>query len=342
MRDLCHEAAFAVYVRDCSARIDGRCSAVLSSCAMDLFDPRRTAVVVNPRAGGGRVGREWKALETTLRARLGDCRFEYTARGGDGIELAEKVVREGCTTVLSLGGDGTHGEVLNGMLRAGAENDLSLGVLPVGTGGDFKRTLGVETLDEAARRIATGRSRPIDVGRAEFVGDGGASASRWFLNVASCGMSGLVDQMVNASSKRFGAVASFLGATLRALGEYEAPRVRLGVDGAAVGEWCVHLVAVCNGRYAGGGMLLAPRAELDDGLFDVVVIERVAAWRSVANVGRMYSGSLAELAWVHTFRGRSVRVDVISGGARVDVDGETPGVIPVEFTIEPRRVRLVG
>lgn len=304
------------------------------------FEPARSVVIVNPAARGGAVGRGWAALSARVTRALGDVRFASTERPGHAAELARRAAEEGATAVLSLGGDGTHHEVVQGLMRAGAHG-ASFGVLPAGTGGDLRRSLRASSLEAALAMIPTAAARAVDVGHAAFVTDAGAPAERWFVNLASCGVGGHVDRRVNASRKTFGAL-SFALAAARALADFTPPRVRVFGDGEFLCEREVALVAAGNGRYAGGGMCFAPSAELDDGHLDAVVIDHAPPWRSLLDAPRLYTGALAASPRVTTRRVRELRVEVVRGVAPVDLDGESPGRAPVTWSVVPGALKLLG
>lgn len=308
------------------------------------WDPETTAVIVNPAAGGGRVGKRWPELGPRLRELLGDVRFELTRGPGDGILRAQEVVLEGATTVLALGGDGTHSEVLNGVMAAEpAPGAVTLGLLPSGTGGDFRRLLlHGQGPEEAARALPTARASAIDVGSVDYLSDQGTPGRRWFLNIAACGLSGTTVRIVNRSSKAFGGrVTFFLGAVRAVLG-FQAPTVRLVLDGEVLGERPVNNVVVCNGRYAGGGMMFAPEARLADGALDVVLFAAVPWWKTLSLSGSIYSGEHVRSDQVEVVRGQVLRVEPVSAAAPlIDVDGESPGRAPAEFRVHTGAVRLL-
>lgn len=303
---------------------------------------RVTVVIANPAAAAGAVRRRRDALRAQVTAALGPVEYVETIGPGDASARAREALDAGATRVLSLGGDGTHHEVLHGLMSHPDAARACLGVLPVGTGGDFRRTLGVTDVDDALRAI---RERPevtIDVGHAAYTDDAGMSAARWFLNLASCGIGGLVDRMVNASHKRYGAVGTFLTAGLRALARYAPPVVRVRVDGRDLGAHAISMVLAGNGRYAGGGMLLCPDASLTDGLLDVVVIAHAGALRSAMRMPHLYRGTVASVPGVVTARGVEVTVEIVEGEALLDLDGESPGRAPVTWRALPARLRLAG
>ncbi len=300
-----------------------------------------TVVVVNPAAAAGRVGRDLPALRVAIEGRLGPCHFVSTTRAFDAAALARDAAAGGATRVLSLGGDGTHHEVVNGLMQhAGAP--VTFGVLPVGTGGDLRRTLGVSTLAEALEAIVSRPARLVDVGHATFLDDTGRERERWFVNLASCGMSGLVDRLVNGASKRLGGTLSFALGTLRALARYQPARVHIEADGRDLGEHDVALVVVGNGRYAGGGMHLCPEARLDDGALDLVVVPHAGLVRSLGRTPHLYRGTVASVPGVVALRAREVQVGCVRGTAWLDLDGESPGRAPVTFRALSARLLLAG
>ena len=309
-----------------------------------MLDPARTVVIANPAAAGGRVGQRWEHLVEQVHRALGPVSLRRTERAGHGIELAAQAVAEGATDLLSMGGDGTHNEVINGIMTAGpAPGAVTLGVLPAGTGGDFRRVLAhAHSLEDALAHLATASAHTIDLGRCTYTGDDGRPGQRWFVNIASCGISGLVCRIANASSKRLGGKATFYLSTLRAMAAYRASPVRVVVDGRAVGEHRITSLQACNARFAGGGMMFAPDALLDDGLLDLVILEDPGLVRTLAMTGSIYEGTHVRLPHVHVHRGRRIEVEPLDAQrpAWVDIDGEAPGTAPTTFEIVPGAIRL--
>lgn len=310
---------------------------------MPLLAP--LALIANPTAGSGRSGRRLGRVVDVLRPRLGDIDVHLSERPGHASDLARQAVDKGARTVLALGGDGTHGEVTQGIMRSGARPDeVALGLLPGGTGGDFCRILEHEgTIGKAVRGLFDAADHLVDVGLVTFTGAGGVRDTRHFLNVASAGASALVDQRVNASSKRLGGMLTFLSATLAVLARYEPPRVRVEVDGRLFTELELATITVCNGRYAGGGMCFAPDARLADGLFDVVVFEHAPLHRAVALSPQVYRGTHLGSPLVSFARAAHVVVSALGRTPLLlDVDGETPGRGPLEFRVQRRALRLLA
>jgi len=306
----------------------------------------RTVLVVNPQSQQGALGKKWPHLSSRLRRHLGGFEEKFTQEPGDATVLARSAVRSGADLVVAIGGDGTINEVVNGFFdeEGPISSRSSLGILPFGTGGDFRKTLQVpKDLDQAAEILAARKTQRIDVGLLEYVDDDGAASIRYFANIASFGISGLVDEYVNRSSKRLGGRLSFFLATARASLRYENQRIRLTFDGdeSSSIETTAYNVAIANGRYFGGGMMIAPKAELDDGLFDVVCLGDLKMLDLLVHGGKFYQGTHLALKEVSTRRAKSVRAEALSGPLRLDVDGETPGCLPATFTLIPAVLSVV-
>ena len=309
---------------------------------MSELDPQRTVVVANPASRGGWVSREWDSLTSQVRQVLGDVQFEQTKASGDASDIAKRSVDQGAETIISLGGDGTHGEVADGIARS--DGNASLGILHAGTGGDFRRTLqSADDLSEACAVIQRATPVPCDLGRVTYVGDDGAAESRHFLNLASVGMAGMIDRIVSGSSRHLGGRATYAVATLKGSMRYRPSRVALTIDGTPRGEFTIANLCVCNGRYAGGGMMFAPRARLCDGLLDIIVIESASTLRSLPVFVGLYRGTHIHSRLVHVFRGAEVEVTPLNADpAWMDIDGEAPGVAPATFTVLPGALPILG
>jgi len=297
---------------------------------------KRHVLIVNPQSQGGALGRRWPELSTSIRRQLGSFEEMRTKGPGDATLLTRDAIRSGADVVVAIGGDGTINEVVNGFFDDGEpiNPDAAMGVLPFGSGGDFRKTIAVpKDLDQAAHRLANGHPKRIDVGRLDYTTSSGDLASRMFVNIASFGLSGLVDQFVNDSSKRLGGTLSFLTASARASLQYENQRVRLTFDDNEPIDTIIKVCAVANGRYFGGGMYIAPEASLDDGLFDVVSVGDVSRWELLTSGHRLYRGTHLTLDKVSHRRARRVVAEPLSSGeVLLDVDGEVPGKLPATFT----------
>ena len=192
--------------------------------------------------------------------------------------------------------------------------------------------------------IAAGHRRKVDLGKLAFVATDGSPAVRMFANIASFGVSGVVDRLVNQSGKRLGGKLSFMFASVRATWSYKNQRVQLVFDGTDRAEISINTVAIANGRFFGGGMKVAPAAEVDDGLFDVVSIGDLGMGEVLAMSRKIYKGDHLAMDKVSVRRARVVEAEGIEPGAviELDVDGENPGRLPARFEIVPAALYVAG
>lgn len=291
------------------------------------------AVVINPRAGAGRRrdrGAAWTARALELLAasnvRADVWMSEYP---GHARELARRALEAGARLVIAWGGDGTVNEVGSAV----AFSSASLGIIPVGSGNGLARVLGLPRRPAAALAVALGGiERRID---------GGECDGRLFFNVAGVGL----DAQIAA---RFAAVgrhgfASYLLFTLRELLRYRPVRYQLAYDGAARPVDAL-LIAVANGREFGNGARIAPRAELDDGLLDLVVIEARSAWAALVDLPRLYTGTVERAPGVSIRRVREARISAETALV-YHLDGEAAvGGTALTVRVRPQalRVRVLG
>lgn len=299
-----------------------------------------TVLLVNPFSQGGKTKERWPKMERIIRDQLGPFETRMTNAPGQATELTREALRQGADLVVAVGGDGTINEVVNGFFEdtQPIAKQSAFGVLPAGTGGDFVRTLGVpKELEAAARLLKEATPRLLDIGRLQYVGNDGMEHTRHFINIASFGISGLVDRYVNESKKSFGGTISFALATLRAGARYQNAEVLVSFDEKQPRQGCIYNVAVANGRYFGGGMKVAPDALVDDGLFDVVMMSDFHFSDLLFRGLDIYSGRHLKSPKVKVVRARQVKAEPIRKDAEVllDVDGEQLGRLPAVFEIVP-------
>lgn len=292
-------------------------------------------VIVNPSSAGGSTGEAWPQIASDLRSQFGAFQPVFTKYRGDAATLAGDAVRNGAKFIIACGGDGTVSEVANGILSSG--KDAELGILPSGTGGDFRRTLEIPSQSRAAARIlSTGRTVKIDVGRVSFIDHDGHEAMRYFLGVASCGMSTKVIERVKAKK------ISFASSLLQTAVRTEPARLVVQLDDSHERHLVVLNLCVANARYFGGGMKIAPDAKLTDGKFDVVGIGDLSALQLLTSAPRVYLGSHLSMPEVSHALARKVTIKSADRTAEInlEVDGELPGKLPAIFQIIPEALRV--
>lgn len=306
----------------------------------------RTVVVANPKAGSALGRRAWRRLQAAVRRAIPEVEFVETRGPGDATERTREALRAGAEMIVAIGGDGTYSETVNGFFDEKGEavsRDAVLGTLPAGTGGDFRKTVGLGRDPFALVSILADRAaRPCDVGRVTYVDHAGREASQFFINIASFGLGGLVDDYVNRSSKAFGGFLSFGIATVRAMARFRPQQVRVRIDAEEPAVRRISVAAIANGRYFGGGMMIAPDARVDDGLFDVVVLEDMTLGDFLLRGHRVYAGTHIGMNGVTARVARRVEAEPIDPDEAVllDVDGEAPGRLPAAFEVLHHAIRL--
>ncbi len=329
------------------------------------MSPYRTFVVANPQARAGEVQREWDRIERMLRAKLPELDYAFTEGPDHATLLTRQALREGWEMVVAVGGDGTFNEVVNGFfekidpeafdrddegfVRMVSDDplvpinpDAAFGMLPMGTGGDFRKTVGIMgDLAENIDRLGGDKTRPCDIGVLSYVDHDGKLASRAFVNIASCGFSGKVDRVVNNMWKGLGGPASFrLGSTWAWVSWKNQP-IRIRLDGTEEISGDFFMAVVANGQYFGGGMWVAPQAQIDDGLFEVVLLRDFSKLASATLISKIYEGRHFDHA--ETSRHEAANVSMLALGADpvlIDLDGEQPGRLPAMYSMHASALRL--
>jgi diacylglycerol kinase (ATP) len=303
----------------------------------------KPVVIVNPRSGGGLSEKRWAGVVSAISDGLGAFDTRFTEAPGHARALAYEEAKQGRMLVVALGGDGTISEVADGLVTAGCAAEM--GVIPRGTGGDFRRSLGIENeLFTAAEHVRKSKPRKVDVGRVTYVTHDGSEASRHFVNVTSVGFSSVVAKRANQGSKRLGGRVSFLTAVVNSLLTYDNAEVSVSVDDGEARRMTLLLAAVGNGRFFGGGMKICPEAILDDGHFDFVTVGDLGRLEVLANIHRIYSGNHLSMKEVRSVRCRRLQLAPADPTAEIplEIDGETPGRLPAKFEILEGALRLRG
>jgi diacylglycerol kinase (ATP) len=302
-------------------------------------------LILNPKAGSGSAKRRLPEIQQALRAAGLEHDVQETRGPGDAQRLVRQAHQDGVQCIAVIGGDGTLNEVSQGYVdKDGAVvHGPELAVIPSGTGGDFRKTFGIsDDLRAAANRLAQATPRPIDLGILELESERGERITRAFLNITSFGLGGLTDRIVNESPKWMGGRTAFFFGTLRAMVAYRNAPVRVLVDGKLQLEGPILNVAIANGRYFGGGMLIAPDADPSDGLFDVVALYDLSRAQGIALAHRIYRGTHVGQRGVTVARGSVIEAQPLrrSEPVLIDMDGETPGRLPLVARIAKGALRM--
>jgi YegS/Rv2252/BmrU family lipid kinase len=302
----------------------------------------RTFLVVNPNSANGDTGKRWAELGATVKKHQPDCEWAFTNAPMHAATLAREALGKGFKCIVAVGGDGTINEVTNGFFDGGKAIDpqAALAVLPRGTGGDFRKTFGWDVdFVQALKRLDSPDTRPFDVGKLEYMGHGGKTETRYFANICSFGVSGQVDHEVNKSSKMLGGKLSFMLGSVKALMKYSDRKVRISLDGGPKEDVVVTTLAVANGQYFGGGMKVAPNADVSDGKFDVTLWSGYGLKDFALKQGSIYSGEHVKWKGTRLMSCKTITAES-DEEVLIDCDGEQPGKLPCTMTVLPAAIRL--
>jgi diacylglycerol kinase (ATP) len=289
----------------------------------------KTWILVNPNAGSVD---EQAALGETL-SRLPETEVHHTERGGHAEELARDAVRQGVDRIVAAGGDGTLNEVVNGLSEDFGR--ASLGLLPLGTGNDFARSIQVpDDLEGALAVLREGRTRRLDVVRATLPG-----RSRYFINMSAGGFSGLVSEKADDAKDRWGPLA-YMRAAVEALPELRTFQAAIRLSGAEELDLETYNLVVSNGRFVAGGIPAAPQAELDDGLLDLMIVPATTGPKLALLVPQVLLGRHLGSDLL-VFR-KATRIEIQSDPPMTfNLDGELLDEAPSVFEVLPRALEVV-
>ena len=307
-----------------------------------------TLFIINPASAGGKTLTTWaEARRELVRAGL-TFREHVTVRAGEAEEIARDSVRTAAGVVIAVGGDGTLSEVIRGYLDGDGRainREASVGLLSSGTGSDFRKSLEGTTLAELISALADRRTSLIDAVLASYVNEAGRPESRCYINLASFGLGGDVVKFVNKWRSLFprwvGGRTRFVLGALRALADYRCTQTEVVLDNQRRITIESNLIVVANGKFAGGGMMLAPHAEIDDGWLDVTLTDGASRFDVIKELRRIGRGGLLENPKVSQARAKEVVVTSEKPLA-IDIDGEMVGYTPATMKVLPGAVRFVS
>ncbi len=306
-----------------------------------------TLFLINPASARGETLRNWAKARQELE-RLGIGIIDYITPGaGEATEITREALQSGFSRVIAVGGDGTLNEVVNGYFdQAGQVINpaAAVGLLPSGTGSDFRRSLDLISQADAIRAIANSRIKSVDVGRITFSNQQGVMVSQFFINVVTFGLGGEVSARVSQWRKLLpkwiGGRARFTAAAICALKRHRNVPVCVVLDREREIELSSNLIVIANGRFAGCGMMLAPHAEIDDGLFDVILTDRATRFDVLKELPRIQQGAYLKNPKVSQMRAREVTI-MSDAVMATDIDGEPAGFAPAHLTVLPAAIRFL-
>jgi YegS/Rv2252/BmrU family lipid kinase len=307
-----------------------------------LNDEQPWFAIVNPNAGKGKGKKDWDRISGLLEKAGLRFFMKFTESKGHAMRLVREAVINGSRKIMTIGGDGTLNEVVNGVFiqNACASQEITLASIPVGTGNDWGRMFGIGTVYvNAVDIIREGRSMLHDIGVADFQDESGQKR-RYFINIAGLGFESEVVRKTNYQKDRgHGGKTIYFYNLLTSLLAYRNTPAEIIIDGERKSAE-IFSINIGNGRYCGGGMRQTPDALPDDGLLDVTVINGMGKLEIIRNLNILYNGKILSHPKVDGYRCKNLKI-ISEKKIWVEADGESLGHTPAEFSILPASIRII-
>ncbi len=301
-------------------------------------------VIVNPLSARGKTGLRWQALKEIIQHYFKEFKYIFTEKPRQATEMAREFLKDGFDLIIGVGGDGTLNEITNGYFlddsNRAVNEDASLGIVPSGTGSDFIRFLKIpRDFKKSVELIKNSQTRKIDVGKISFKNANRKNCGRYFINIADFGLGAEVVKKVSAIPAEKRTALFYYKGLLSTIKSYKSSKVKILIDDSEEIEGNFLAGAVANGRMFGGGMIIAPEAEPDDGCFDVVLIEDMKRFEIIRNSILLYNGKILKHSKVTMRRAKNVK---IFSDEEVDIeyDGELGITLPAELSIIEKGVNF--
>lgn len=285
--------------------------------------------IVNPVAGNGRGKRIWEEIRTKLFKSIGEHDYKFTEFPGDATELARDAVLKGYDTIVSCGGDGTVNEVLNGLVNS----NVNFTILPLGTGSDFGKTIGIKSYEDTIRALNNGEVVLADVGKVYFHNE---NKERYFFNILEIGFGAEVMEYVNTHKKH--RKYAFLIGVVATVMKMKKFRIELDYNSQSLTFESIEVI-VANGKYFGGGMLASPSSKINDGKLDVHILKAVSKLKTLTRLRDLINGTYIEKGYSQDFQ--LDKIDFKGEEQLVEMDGEVVGRTPISIVIEKKAVKLL-
>lgn len=310
---------------------------------MEVENDQVWIVIVNPKAGSGRGLKDWPIISNQMYNSNLKFTCLFTEHKYHAVELTVKAINDGFRNIVAVGGDGTIHEVVNGIFiqKEVKTTDISLAVIPTGTGNDWIRMFGIsKTYSEAVLSLVEKKTVLQDVAMVSFY-ETMVNHTRYMANVAGVGYDAVVNMKYN-NLKDKGEYGKwlYLRSTIHTFLGYRSKKFKILVDGRNFYEGLVFSVAVGIGKYNGGGMQQTPYAVFDDGLMDLTVIKKMSKYKIARNFHAIFSGGIYDFPQV--LHAQAKKIEIISEPqTRIEIDGEAVGASPLSFELVPHGIRVV-
>ena len=309
---------------------------------MEQLKTKEWLVVVNPNAGVGKGKKHWQKISRLLEKYGFRYREAFTEKPLHAMQITIAKIQEGYRRIIVVGGDGTLNEVVNGIFKQETTfpDNITLGMISVGTGNDWGRTFNIPLDYEKAIQVIQKEDTMLqDAGLVNYYVSG-CERTRYFINMAGLGFDGLVAEKTNSDKQKGRSnPLLYLKNLAASLFSYQSSNVKMVVDGREIQDK-IFSIGIGIGQFNGGGMRQAPDALPDDGLFDLVLIKHMSKWSVVANVRRLYNGTIGQHKRVETLTAKVIQVES-DPPVLLETDGESMGQSPIEFRIIPKSIKVI-
>ena len=318
------------------------CLAIANSrglCYKLAMNPdRKTMLVLNPHAGKGKGRKVFNAIRELLDRQIKNMDVRVSEYAGHAFQIGREAAGHGYQRIVTVGGDGTPFEIINGLYAAGRpRQEIELGMIPTGTGNSFLRDFSDISWQRAVENILSGRRRKVDLVEISYQQQE-KEVKRYFINILGVGLIADILKLTNEKLKRFGALGYSLAVLLR-LARGMHNRMRVTVDGEIM-EIVDSALVISNSKYTGGAMKIAPMADTQDGLVDMVIFQSVNR-RDILNIfSRVFKGTHIGHGKVKTRRAAEIVID--SCQELLMADGELLGMTPLRLKVLPKELTILA
>jgi len=288
-------------------------------------------MIVNPHAGkkqGMSVAEE--ALEQLKKHNI-DVDMLVSKKHRDSITLASNLNIQDFDGILAVGGDGTLFEVINGLLENRQDIEIPIGQIPVGTGNSFIKDLGINNLEDSIQAIISGRTRAVDLGEFSYT-----KGKHFFINLLGTGF--VSNVAYRAKKYKLLGSLSYIFGVLEEVVVLKSTNIEITIDGNLIKRKAV-FTEICNSRFTGGDMLMAPDAKIDDGLLDIIILKKVSRLKLLSLFPLLFKGEHVNDDAVEVFTGKNISL-ISDKQLILTPDGETFGNTPIDVSLYPKKIKM--
>ncbi|RAK04212.1 YegS/Rv2252/BmrU family lipid kinase [Halanaerobium saccharolyticum] len=303
---------------------------------------KKILAIINPAAAGGKTAKIWPKKNKYVKKEFINFDEVYTKKSGEAVKFAQKAVEENYDYIMSVGGDGTVNEIINGMLLAEKkEIRTKLIIYPLGTGSDLSRTLNLPTnIDDFIELVKREKSKSIKVVAAEFFNYQQQKRKRYFINIADCGMGAVVAKKLNKSRKKLDGSLSYLVKIFQTLFNYRNKEIKVEADDKLLYQGKIKSVIIAHGNYFGGGIKIAPEADLFSDKLNLVLLKDFSKLGIILNLIKAYKGKHLSHSLVESYQVEKIKITT-QERVELELDGESLGLCDASFEISRKEIEIL-